>query len=493
MSSKRHLVAVDLGSNSFHLIVARELTGCIQTVLTQKKSVRLASGLDENKLLSEEAIQRGLDCLEEFELQLSGLECREVRVVATYSLRVATNSDEFIERAKLVFPYPIEIISGESEAKLIYQGVAHTYPVKGTTLVIDIGGGSTEFIIGKQFETQFMKSIEMGSRSLSQRYFSDDKVTEEGMRLAQEHVRKLLLPITEQCKNIGWKRVLGTSGSFKSVKQILLEVYGDDNISDKRIGRLITHFIAAKSAGNIRFDSLDPSRFTVIASALAIISSVMDLFAINQLEVSNAALREGVLHDLNNTQKNITPRDRTINNLLDLHNIDQVFSRRVLLQLQLFNEQLTSQGNGLSKAHFMFIQYAALLHEIGLNINSKKRHKHGAYILAHSNMPGFSEQEQHIIALIVRNHRSKIKLTKSFDFLTDRRYLQLVQLLRVAIILTRGRGEFPSQKSKISYEDSQLQMTLPIALFKNSELSSLLEKEIMLQQKVGLSLKVIEE
>lgn len=489
----RHLVAVDLGSNSFHLIVARELTGCIQTVLTQKKSVRLASGLDENKRLSEEAIQRGLDCLAEFEQKLSGLVCREVRVVATYSLRVATNSDKFIERAKAVFPYPIDIISGESEAKLIYQGVAHTYPIKGSTLVIDIGGGSTEFIIGKHFKTQFTQSLEMGSRSLSQRFFSDGNVTEKSMRLAQAHVRKMLLPMMTQCTNIGWKSVLGTSGSFKSIKQIVLEVYADSHISEKRIRRLISHFIAAERADNMPLDCLDPNRFTIIASALAIVSSVMALLSIKQLEVSNAALREGVLHGLNNTQEDITPRDRTINNLLDLHNIDQVFSRRVLLQLQLFNEQLTLQGEPLQQDHLMFLQHAALLHEIGLNINSKKRQKHGAYILQHTNMPGFSEQEQVIIASMVGHHRGKLVLGDDFPLLSETQYLQLVQLLRVAIILTVGRREFPSQKAMIHYEDQQLQMTLPVVLFKNSELFSLLEKEIMLQRKVGLSLKVMAE
>lgn len=493
MSDDRHLVAIDLGSNSFHLIVARELTGCIQTVLTQKKSVRLASGLDQQKFLSEEAMQRGLDCLAEFAQQLSGLICRDVRVVATYTLRVATNCDQFLERAKLVFPYPIEIISGESEAKLIYQGVAHTYPIKGTTLVIDIGGGSTELIIGKQFKTKFTKSIEMGSRSFAQRYFGDDQVTEKGMRLAQSGARKALLPILQQCRLIGWKSVLGTSGSFKSIRLIMLELYGDSHITEKRIRRLVTRFIKARSAEKIDLECVEVSRFTVIASALAMMSSFMDLFTIKEIDVSSAALREGVLYGLNNTQEDVAPRDRTVNNLLDLHNIDQVFSKRVLLQLQLFNEQLRLQDHALSESRFMFLQTAALLHEIGLNINSKKRQKHAAYILEHTDMPGFSEQEQQIIASIVGHHRGNIKALKEFDLLPKSKYLQLVQLLRIAIILTLGRREFPLQKAKISYIDGHLQMILPVILLKNNELFLLLEKEILLQQKAGLSLKILTE
>ena len=361
--------------------------------------------------------------------------------------------------------------------------------VKGTTLVIDIGGGSTELIIGKQFKTKFTKSIEMGSRSFSQRYFNDEEVTEKGMRLVQSGARKALLPILQQCRLIGWKSVLGTSGSFKSIRQIMLELYGDSNITEKRIRR----FIKARCVENIDLESIEVSRFTVIASTLAIISSFMDLFTIKEIDVSSAALREGVLYGLNNTLEDVAPRDRTVNNLLDLHNIDQVFSKRVLLQLQLFNEQLKSQGHALSESRFMFLQTAALLHEIGLNINSKKRQKHGAYILEHTDMPGFSEQEQQIIASIIGHHRGNIKTLRDFDLLPKSKYLQLVQLLRLAIILTLGRREFPLQKASISYIDGYLHMTLPVILFKNNELFLSSEKEILLQQKAGLSLKVLTE
>ena len=493
MNEGRYLAAIDLGSNSFHLVIARELTGCIQTVLTKKSSVRLASGLDENLCLSEEAIQRGLDCLAEFKKQLAGVICQDVSAVATYTLRVAKNRQEFLERAKKIFPYPIKIISGESEAKLIYQGVAHTYPIKGTTLVVDIGGGSTELIIGKRFKTKLTESIEMGSRSFSQHYFNDGNVTETTMRLAQAGARKALLPIVDKCTAIGWRSVLGTSGSFKSIKQIMLELYADSHITEKRIRRLIDRFIKSRNGDNICLESLSPDRFIIIASALAIISSLMDLFTIKEIEISNAALREGVLYGLNNTQEDIDPRDRTVNNLLDLHNIDQVFSKRVLLQLQLFNEQLIEQNDKLSDNSFMFLQYASLLHEIGLNINSKKRQKHGAYILKNSTMPGFSEQEQQIIASMVGHHRGKFDSIPRFDLLTESKYLQLIQLLRLAILLTMGRREFPLQSTKICYHEQQLKMTLPVALFKNSEFFSLLEKEIILQRKAGLSLKVLSE
>lgn len=493
MSNEPHLVAIDLGSNSFHLIVARELTGCIQTVLTHKKSVQLASGLDENKVLSEEAIQRGLDCLAEFNQQLSGLNCRDVRVVATYTLRVAVNSVDFITRAKEVFPYPIEVISGETEAKLIYQGVAHTYPLKGSTFVMDIGGGSTEFIIGRRFKTKFAKSLEMGSRSFSIRFFNDGEVTFKAVRAAQAEARRVLEPIVEECQTIGWKGVLGTSGSFKVVKQAMFELYGDSHITEKRVRRLTSRFIKAKTSDKLALESVEESRFTVTASALAIISSFMDLFAIKEMNVSSAALREGVLYGLSSIEEDIAPRARTVNNLLELHNIDQVFSKRVLLQLKLFNEQLSEQGVALPETQFMYLQYASLLHEIGINIHSKKRQKHGAYILEYSDMPGFSEQEQRVIASIVGHHRGKITDVPTFDLLSTREYLQLVQLLRIAVLLTLGRREFPMQLAKISYDGDQLIMRLPAELFKENNLFAMLEKEVVQQHKAGLTLKVIAE
>ncbi|PKF63329.1 exopolyphosphatase [Psychromonas sp. psych-6C06] len=491
MSKAQHIAAIDLGSNSFHLIVARELTGCIQSVLTQKKSVALASGLDENNYLSGEAMQRGLDCLAEFNQLLSGLTCRTVRIVATYSLRVAVNSDEFLTRAQHVMPYPIEIISGEKEATLIYQGVAHTYPVKGTTLVIDIGGGSTEFIIGKYFKIKFSRSLSMGSRAFSNKFFTDGLVTKKNMRLAQAEVYQVLLPTVQECRFIGWKSVIGTSGSFKVIKEIMLELYGDTAITEKRIQRLITRFIDYTSADNVQFKCFEASRFTLIASALAIISTCMDLFKIKRIDVSNAALREGVLYGLSNIQEKVAPRDRTITALLKLHRIDQVFSRRVLLQLKLFNEQLNEQGKKINETHFMFLHYAALLHEVGMNINTKKFHKHGEYILQNSAMPGFSEQEQLIIATLVGQQRGKIKLNSALFLLTDTKYLQLLQLLRLALILTLGRGEFPPQKANISLSNKQLTLTLPQVLFKNSELFSLLEKEVELQKNVGLTLTLL--
>jgi len=493
MNEDCHLVAIDLGSNSFHLIVARELTGCIQTVFTNKKSVRLASGLDENKRLSEQAMQRGLDCLAEFNQQLSGLVCRAVRVVATYSLRVAINSDEFIERAKEIFPYPIEVISGEQEATLIYQGVAHTYPLKGATFVMDIGGGSTEFIIGKRFKIKFARSLEMGSRSFAVRYFNENEVTSKNMRAAQAQARHILEPIVEECLKLGWKAVLGTSGSFKVIKQCMVELHGDGHITEKRVRRLIARFIEAKTFENLGLTSVEESRFVLTASALAIVSTFMDEFTIKTINTSGSALREGVLYGLSSTQEDMLPRDRTVTNLLHLHRIDHVFSTRVVLQLQLFNQQLTEQGKAIDETRLMFLQYAALLHEVGINVHSKKRQIHGAYIIEHSDMPGFSEQGQKIIAAMVGDHRGKIKSPITFDVISKDEYYQIVQLLRLAVILTLGRRDFPQQLAKIKFEGNQLQINVPAVLIKENDLFSMLQKEVLQQQKAGLTLKVITE
>jgi exopolyphosphatase/guanosine-5'-triphosphate,3'-diphosphate pyrophosphatase len=313
------------------------------------------------------------------------------------------------------------------------------------------------------------------------------------VREAQAEARKVIEPIVDECQTIGWKSVLGTSGSFKVVKQAMFELYGDSHITEKRVRRLTSLFIKAKTSDKLGLESVEESRFTITASPLAIISSFMDLFAIKEINVSNAALREGVLYGLSSIEEDIEPRARTVKNLLELHNVDQVFSKRVLLQLKLFNEQLSDQGQGLPDTQFMFLQYASLLHEIGISIHSKKRQKHGAYMLEHSDMPGFSEQEQRVIASIVGHHRGKINEIGSFDLVSNKEYLQLIQLLRVAVVLTQGRREFPMQLAKISYDDAQLVLKIPAILFKDNNLFSLLEKEVSQQLKAGVSLIVIAE
>ena len=483
-----HLVAIDLGSNSFHLIIAREQDGCLQIMHRQKKTVSLAKGLDELNNLSDPAIKKALDCLHEFNLSLANIPNTAIRIVATQALRQANNSEKFIDLAKEVLPYPIEIISGKLEAELIYKGVAHTQPLRGNTFIIDIGGGSTELVIGNNFSTSLTDSLAMGCISVQQQFFLNGEITADAMQDAQFFAVKQLAGVADRYRESSCKTLLGTSGSIKAISQVMLELYGDDKITAKRLKRLVKQLIGWQHCNNIPLRSLEEARRPLLASAVAILSSCFSQLGIEQMKFRPGGLREGVLYDLSQSRTDIDTRERTIHNLSRLHHIDTAFSQRVLQQLVLINKQLKNTEIQLNRAEFTLLCWAAQLHEIGIAINSKKRQHHGGYILEHSEMPGFSESEKNTIVLLVRNHRAQIKLNtdEQNHLITTARTHLLIQILRLAIIFTQGRLQPRDTKVQIHHH----QNALIIALTQQPELQSKLNKEVEQQAKAGLTLIV---
>ncbi|MCL1064856.1 Ppx/GppA family phosphatase [Shewanella benthica] len=477
MSSPKHLVAVDLGSNSFHLIIAREQAGCIQIIHSQKQRVNLALGLDQQNILSAEAITRGIDCLTEFSQTFSRLPSSSVRIVATHSLRQAVNRDEFIKAAFKVFRYPIEVISGQCEAELIYHGVAHTQPIRGKTLVIDIGGGSTELVIGQGFKPKVVQSLDIGSSGFCQQFFSDGQISQAQMNKAQVHAEAMLQPIADRYREFGWKSVIGTSGAIKSISVAMTELYGDAKITNKRLKRFKKQLINWGHCNNIPLQSIDSRRLSMLAGGVAIVSSCFNILDIKQMTFSAGALREGVLFGLSDSREDIDIRQRTVNNLIKLHLIDSAFSQRVMLQLQQFNQELQAGQQLLSEHELMLLRWGAQLHEIGISINSKKRQHHGKYILDYSEMLGFSDEEQQIISFLVGNHRGKIS-KKIPD--SEINLLRLVQLLRLAIIFTRGRIEVLPHQLKMQYHHDELLIHPNHTMRQQSELMALIEQEIKL-------------
>jgi exopolyphosphatase/guanosine-5'-triphosphate,3'-diphosphate pyrophosphatase len=486
-----HLVAIDLGSNSFHLIIAREQAGCLQIMYRQKQTVSLAKGLNKLNYLSEQAMATAIACLHEFNLSIANIPNNAIRIVATQALRQAHNSQKFIHLAKKVLPYPIEIISGKLEAELIYQGVAHTQPLRGSTLIIDIGGGSTELVVGHNFSTSLTDSLPMGCISVQKKFFLNGKITEKAMREAKKFAVKQLAGVAESYKEANCQTLLGTSGSIKAISRVMLELYDDNQITRKRLERLVTQLISWQHCDNISLSSLDEARRPLLASAVAILSSCFNELGIEQINFSAGGLREGVLYDLSQSRTDIDIRERTTHNLMRLHHIDIAFSQRVLQQLTLINKQLKTTDAKLNRKEFTLLCWAAQLHEIGISINSKKRQHHGGYILEHSDMPGFSESEKHIIILLVRNHRGQINLTtddqqpKISD--TSRTHF-LIQILRLAIILTLGRLQPIDTQIKVSHDDN----ALIIELQAQPELTIQLTKEVERQSSVGLTLKIKE-
>ena len=483
-----HLVAIDLGSNSFHLIIAREQDGCLQIIHQQKQTVSLAKGLNKLNDLSESAIAKAIACLHEFNLSIANIPNSAIRIVATQALRQANNSQQFIHSAKKVLPYPIEIISGELEAELIYKGVAHTQPLKGSTLIIDIGGGSTELVVGHNFSTSLTDSLAMGCISVQKKFFLNGEITEEAMQVAKSFAVKKLVGVAERYRESDSKTLLGTSGSIKAISRVIFELYGDNKITPKNLEQLVIQLIDWQHCDNIPLRSLDEARRPLLASAVAILSSCLNELGIEQINFSAGGLREGVLYDLSQSRTDIDIRERTIHNLMRLHHIDIAFTQRVLQQLTLINKQLKITEAKLSRREFTLLCWAAQLHEIGIGINFKKRQHHGGYILEHSDMPGFSENEQHGLVLLVRNHRGQLnlKINEQEPISGTSRTQFLIQILRIAIIFTQGRLQPIDTQVKVSHEDN----ALIIELNAQPELANKLSKEVERQANVGLTLTI---
>ncbi|NRA84296.1 MAG: hypothetical protein HRU22_11180, partial [Gammaproteobacteria bacterium] len=289
------------------------------------------------------------------------------------------------------------------------------------------------------------------------------------------HAEATLRPIADRYREFGWKSVIGTSGAIKSISVAMTELYGDPKITSKRLTRFKKQLINWGHCNNIPLQSIDRRRLTMLAGGVAIVSGCFNILNIKQMTFSAGALREGVLFGLSDSRQDIDIRQRTVNNLIKLHLIDSAFSQRVMLQLQQFNQQLQRGQQLLSDQELMLLRWGAQLHEIGISINSKKRQHHGKYILDHSEMLGFSDQEQQVLSFLVGNHRGKIakKIPDS-----EVNLLRLVQLLRLAIIFTHGRIEVLPHQLKIEYRDAELLITPNHTMRQQSELMALIEQEI---------------
>jgi len=460
MNQPKHIVAIDLGSNSFHMVIAKEHQGRLTIVDRCKQRVRLSTGLDQDNVLSEQAIVRGVECLREFARRFSRLPHSAVRIVATQSLRKAVNRDAFIKAAFKVLPYPIEVIDGHTEAELIYFGVAHTQPLRQRTLVIDIGGGSTELIIGRHFEPSLKESLDLGSGQLRNKFFTHGDISQLAFNQAYDFARVQLSTVADRYRKYGWKSALGTSGSIKAVQQVLKELNGSSNITRKRLRRLKKQLISWGAVDSIPLPNINPEKLDILPSAVAILLASFDMLALDELDYCSGALREGVLYGLSESRTDSDIQQQTLNSMIKLYHTDTSYSHRVVAQLAIFSQQLIATPSKLTKEEFHCLTWAAQLHEIGLNINSKKRQEHGAYIIKHSEMLGFNQTEQEIIALLVKNHRGNIVVSSLPENYANKRVMFLVSLLRIAIICTQGRLNLPALPIKLSYCAKVMKLTV---------------------------------
>ncbi|ERK13774.1 MAG: exopolyphosphatase [Pantoea sp.] len=479
----QEFAAIDLGSNSFHMVIARVVDGAMQVLGRLKQRVHLADGLDAQNRLSEEAIQRGLNCLALFAERLQGFSPANVTIVGTHTLRQAINAEEFLQRAADVIPYPIEVISGNEEARLIFMGVEHTQPEKGRKLVIDIGGGSTELVIGEDFEPQLVESRRMGCVSFAQLYFPKGEISPENFRRARLAAAQKLETLSWQYRLHGWQYALGASGTIKAACEVLLAMGEKEKlITPERLDQLYSEVIKHKSFAALSLPGLSEERKVVFVPGLAILCGVFDALAIRELRLSDGALREGVLYEMEGRFRHQDIRSRTAQSLANHYAIDSDQARRVLETTEQLYLQWLDQNPKLANPQLSaLLKWAALLHEVGLTINHSGMQRHSAYILQNTNMPGFNQDQQMLLAMLVRFHRKAVKMDEMprFTLFKKKQFLPLVFLLRLGTLLNNQRQATTRPDSlKLSTDDGHWTLTFPSGYFSQNTLVQLdLERE----------------
>jgi exopolyphosphatase/guanosine-5'-triphosphate,3'-diphosphate pyrophosphatase len=440
--AEQYLAALDIGSNSFHFVLARQVGEHTQIIHSEKYRVKLAQGLNSKNILSQEAIVRGIATLENLAASTQHIDKKNFRSVATFTLRQAKNSGEFIKAAAKVFPFNIEIISGHEEARLIYQGVAHHRQDNEQQLVIDIGGGSTECIIGKQYKVQGLDSLDIGCVSYQQRFFPNGIISTQAFKQAISHAKHEIDGIAKRFKKLGWKHVVGTSGTIKAlVKIINYQQEIPHAITQKDLNALKKKCLNFNHYDDLVIEGLKENRRSVICAGLAILIAVMEVFEIDVIEYCQYALREGVLFEqLENSQHN-NVRQRTIEDFIERFNIDKPHAEVV--------EQLAIKIFGYAKNTWQLqdiiyqelLSSAIKLHELGFDINSSGYQKHGQYIIEQADLPGFNQEQQKALAWLVGNQRKKITpLEKEqWSLLSAASLEKLVIIIRLSVLLCQQR------------------------------------------------------
>ena len=443
MKNGTRLAAVDLGSNSFRLEIGYLDHGQIHRTEYLKETVRQGNGLDEDRSLSLDAMQRGWDCLARFGERLAGFDKSQVRAVATQTLREARNRDEFLVRATQILGFPIDVVSGREEARLIYQGVAHLLPQSDERrLVVDIGGRSTELILGQGFEARTMESFRVGSVAWSMRYFPDGCFTEPSFQMAEIAAKAVLDEALNDYPRHSWDVAYGSSGTVGAVGDVLAAAgWPPGTVTRAGLDWLLERLLKAQSADRLRLDGMKEDRRAVIGGGVSVLRAVFDLLDIEAMQVAQGALRHGALYDLLDREHEQTDlRSTSVKRLASRFNIDPTQAQRVSkVARHLFRQMSSDVSPAESDRYLRKLGWAAQLHEIGSAISHSDYHKHGAYILDNADAAGFTMPELHRLGLLVLGHRGKLrKLEVDFG---DSVFVKQLLALRLAVILCHARRD----------------------------------------------------
>lgn len=458
------LAAVDLGSNSFHLVVARIEHGEIRVIDRVRETVRMALGLRPDGSLDPERQRRALKCLVRFGQRLDRIPSERVRAVATNSVRRLRNPRGFLLTAETALGHPIEVVTGREEARLIYLGVAHGLPKsRARRLVIDIGGGSTEFIIGQGFDAIETESLQMGCVASTVRFFDDGRITRKRWQRARTEIEVELQQFAAHYQRLGWREAIGSSGTARALGQISAELGSRDSlITPASLAAIRERLIDAGAIERIRLPGLSEERRAVIAGGAVVMESAFEALGIEAMRVCDTAMREGLLYDLVGRAEHRDPRESSINGLAARHAVDAAQATRVeRTALALFDQVAADWG--LDGEHRDWLKWCARVHEVGLSIAHSLHHHHGAYLVAHSDLFGFTNEEQQTLAFVVRAQRRAVpvELLGNLPARLAEPAWKLAVLLRLAALLHRARTAETLPRLRLSVAGRVLRLDLP--------------------------------
>lgn len=484
------LAVADLGSNSFRLQIARVMDDQFYTIDTVKGTVRLGAGLTRDQYLNEDTQERALQCLAKFGERLRGLPAENVRIVGTNTLRVSRNAAEFMAKAEALLGFPIEIIAGREEARLIYLGAAHSLPHSNAPrLVVDIGGGSTEFIIGRAYEAEQTESLTMGCVSYSMRFFEEGKWQKSAFRQAELTAQSKLQKIADEFAAQNWQQAIATSGTARALRDILEQNgYSESGITLEGMERLKSELLRVGSWKHIDLAGLRADRVPVLAGGLAIMMAIFRSLGVKNMQVTNGALREGVLYDMIGRQHQQDLREVTVAQFQKRYHVDVAQAARVAKWAKQY-ALLLSNGMRTELGGLKYLTWAAHLHEIGLSISHSSYHKHSAYILDNADMPGFSNREQNRLALWVLAHKGS--LTKLPSNLTQEDW-RMIFALRLAVVMARARrDEVAPEALGLRFDGRGFLLELPETWLEQNPLTeSALLQEVQYWKNAGLSVQI---
>lgn len=483
--------AIDLGSNSFHMLIVRHIDGSVQTMAKIKRKVRLAAGLNENNALSQEAMQRGWDCLSLFAERLQDIPKENIRIVGTATLRTATNVSEFLATANQILGHNIHVIPGEEEAATIYKGVAHTSGGIGRRLVVDIGGASTEFIIGEGFESKALTSLKMGCVTWLERHFKDRELNQTNFDHAIDAAKQTLLPIVEQYCQLGWDICVGASGTVQALQEIMLAQGMDEVITLPKLKRLQKQAMLSDHLEELEIEGLTLERALVFPSGLSILIAIFESFGIEEMTLAGGALREGLVYEMVDGLRQNDIRARTIESVQQRYQLDQAYGEQVATLTSHLLEQCGG-SDWVEEPHAeMLLRSAAHLHEIGLSIDFKHGGEHSAYLLQHLDLPGYTRAQKHYIGEIARRYREQLTSLPEQHALSANSAKRVLRLLRLAVLLSHRRNRALVPNFTLSANGDNLTLTLSQDWLEHNPLTRAeLELEANRQSDIGWPLTI---